>query len=259
MKHFQHTNTTTQTPATLILDPFQNSLQTTYISLILNTDYWDEKFCDHDKLQDKDTYNKPNDQIENDDLITDAHTSDALRYALIDWWTVNPQLLDTSALPNFQPRPENQQRQKAVIDKTDGLTKFLPLSTNPPLKNKRKKLYFPMNFGELKIDGLIDTGAMSGAIPETDLRKIRLLAHHTILNKGPIPEFQFIVANGQLKAPIATVDLQFEVGDITFREKFIVMTNITSPLISLLFLQRNGTILDTRQGILNFPFFPMQM
>ena len=59
-----------------------------------------------------------------------------------------------------------------------------------------------------------------------------------------------MVANGQLKAPIATVELQFEVGDITFRE-------IT--LIGLVLLQRNSTLLDMRQGILNFPFFSMQL
>ena len=68
-----------------------------------------------------------------------------------------------------------------------------------------------------------------------------------------------MVANGQLEAPIGSVELQFEAGDITFREKFIVMTNLTSPLIGLLFLQRNSTILDMRQGILNFPFFSMQL
>ena len=100
----------------------------------------------------KDTYTKPNDQIESDDLITDAHVSDALRYALIDLWTVGPQFPDTSALRNVQPRPENQQRRKAVIidDKNlpqlqvtpDGLTRFLPLSTNFPLKNKRTKFLF---------------------------------------------------------------------------------------------------------------------
>ena len=80
-----------------------------------------------------------------------------------------------------------------------------------------------------------------------------------MLNEGPPPEFQIMVANGQLEAPIATVELQFEIGDITFREKFIVMTNLTSPLIGLLFLQRNSTILDMRQGILNFSFFSMQL
>ena len=199
-------------------------------------------------------------------MITDAHVSDALRHALIDLWTVNPHSPVTSALPNFRPRPQNQLKQTEVIDNQilpqhqvtpDGLTMFLPLSTNLPLKNRRKMLYFPMDLGELIIDGLIDTGALSSAIPEADLRKIRLLAPHTILNEGPPPEFQIMVANGQLEAPIATVEMQFEVGDITFREKFIVLTNLTSPLIGLLFLHRNSTIFDMRQGILNFPLFSM--
>ena len=216
----------------------------------------------------RDTYNKPNDQIESDDLITDAHLSDALRYALIDLWTVNPHLPDTSALPNFPPRPQTEQRQIPVIDDqiiaklqvtTDGLTRFLSLPTNLPLQKKRKMLYFPMVFRELNIDGLIDTGALSGAIREADLHKIRLLAPHTILNEGPSPEFQIMVANGQLETPVAIVELKFEVGDITLRERFIVMTNLTSPVISRLFLQRNSTKLDMRQGILNFPFFSMQL
>ena len=116
-----------------------------------------------------------------------------------------------------------------------------------------------MDFGELNIDGLIDTGALSGTFPEADLRKIRLLAPYTKINGGPPPEFQIMFANGQLGAPIATVELQFGVGDITLREKFIVMTNLLCPLIGLLFLQRNSTILDMRQGILNFPYFSMQV
>ena len=116
-----------------------------------------------------------------------------------------------------------------------------------------------MDLWELSIDGLIDTGALSSTLPEADSRKIRLLAPHTILNEGPPPEFQIMVANGQLEAPIATVEVQFGVGDITFREKFVVMRNLTSPLIGLLFLQRNSTILDMRQGILNFLFFSMQL
>ena len=68
-----------------------------------------------------------------------------------------------------------------------------------------------------------------------------------------------MVANGQLEAPIATVELHTEVGDITFREKFIVMTNLTSPLIGLLIPKRNSAILDMRQGILKFPFFSVQL
>ena len=224
--------------------------------------YWDEELYDQDKLEYQDTHNKPNHQIESNELITNSHVSDALRYALIDLYTVNPHLPDTSALPNFQSRPQDLQRQTPVIDDQllpqlqvtpDGLTRFFSLSTNLALKNSRKMLCFPMDFEELNIDGLIGTGALSGAIPEAHLRKIRLLAPHTKLNEGSPPEFQIMVANGEFEAPIAIVELQFEVGDITFREKFIVMTNLTSPLIGLLFLQRNSTILDMRQGILSFP------
>ena len=116
-----------------------------------------------------------------------------------------------------------------------------------------------MDFRELNIDGLIDTGTLSSAIPEADLRKIRLLARNTLLNEGPPSACQIMVANGRLEAPIATVEWQFEVGDITFREKFIVMTNPTGPLTGLSFLQRNSTILDMNHRILNFPFFSMQL
>ena len=120
-------------------------------------------------------------------------------------------------------------------------------------------VYFSKDFRELNIAGHIDTGALSSAIPEADLCNFRLLAPHTILIEGPPPEFQIMDANGQLETPIATVELQFEVGDIMIRKKFIVMTNLTSPLIGLSFLQRNSTILDMRLGILNFPFFSMQL
>ena len=172
----------------------------------------------------KDTYNKPNDPIEQDDLITDAHVSDALRYVLIDLWVINPHLLDTSSLPNFQPRPQNQQRQIAVIDDQispdlqvtpDGLTRFLPLTTNFPIK-KRKMLYLPMVLEELNIDRLRDKSASSRAFPEADLRKNRLVAPYTILREGLPPKIQIMVSNGHLDASITTIQLQFEFGDVTF-------------------------------------------
>ena len=61
--------------------------------------------------------------------------------------------------------------------------------------------FFPMDFGELTIDGLMDTGALSSAIPEMDLRKIRLLSPQSLIREGPPPNFQIMVANGQLETP----------------------------------------------------------
>ena len=115
-----------------------------------------------------------------------------------------------------------------------------------------------MDFGEFSINGLIDTGALSSAIPEADLRKIRLLAPQSINKEGPAPSFQIMVAIVQLETPKSTVELKFEVGDIEFHEIFIVMENMIGPIIGLMFLQRNHTVLDMRQGILNFPYVSMQ-
>ena len=112
-----------------------------------------------------------------------------------------------------------------------------------------------MDFGELTLDGLIDTGAHSSAIPEADLRKILLLAPQPIVKERHAPSFQIMVANGDQETPKSIVKLKFEVRDIEFYEIFIVMEKLSSPIIGLMFLQRNHTVL----GILNFPFFLMQL
>ena len=116
-----------------------------------------------------------------------------------------------------------------------------------------------MKFGELTLDDLVDTGDISRAIPEADLRKILLLAAQSIVNDGPAPIFRIMLANGQLESPKSAVELKFEVGDIEFHEKFIVIEKLTSTLVSFSFLQRNFTMLDMRQSVLNFPFSSMQL
>ena len=165
---------------------------------------------------------------------------------------------ETSTEPIPQSLLDEKQFQNILITK-EGQPDCIPLSTSINLKCKKRMLYFPMDFGELTIDGLIDTGALSSAIPEMEPRKIRLLSPQSVIREGPPPNFQIMVANGQLETPKSTIELKFEVGDIEFHEIFIVMENLTGPIIGLMFLQRNHTVLDMRQGILNFPFFSMQL
>ena len=90
---------------------------------------------------------------------------------------------------------DEKQFQNVLITKDDE-PDCIALSTNNYLKCKKRMLYFPMDFGELTIDGLIDTGALSSAIPEMDRRKIRLLSPQSVIREGPPPNFQIIVANG---------------------------------------------------------------
>ena len=269
------------------LDPMSNRLQhdTSTIRLIPfiddynpyypDPDYgfdpnWDANCYNQHHLYFYRNFNKPNSNIEPDSLAVDRALNTVLAQARVDPWQhdVPPtrQMTHTEPDDEFHRAGPQVSLTAAVAARFEntlvtrtGEPDYVPLTTNLGLKYKRRMLYFPMDFGELTLDGLVDTGALSSAIPEADLRKIRLLAPQSIVKEGPAPNFQIMVANGQLETPKSTVELKFEVGDIEFHEIFIVMEKLTSPLIGLSFLQRNNTILDMRQGVLNFPFFSMQL
>ena len=68
-----------------------------------------------------------------------------------------------------------------------------------------------------------------------------------------------MVAVGDSETPKRAVELKIGRGDIEFHEIIIVMEKLSSPIIDLMFLQRNHTVLDMRQGILNFPYSSMQL
>ena len=251
--------------------PLIDDYNPTYIDPDYGRDpYWDIEIYNQDLLQF---------QYVLDDIAhyqTTVHENPPITHnkktrALIENWQMNdgtnhpvfPNPLGTetneaSTEPIPQSLLDEKQFQNILITK-EGEPDCIPLSTSINLKCKKRMLYFPMDFGELTIDGLIDTGALSSAIPEMDLRKIRLLSPQSVIREGPPPNFQIMVANGQLETPKSTIELKFEVGDIEFHEIFIVMENLTGPIIGLMFLQRNHTVLDMRQGILNFPFFSMQL
>ena len=62
-----------------------------------------------------------------------------------------------------------------------------------------------------------------------------------------------MVANGLLETPKSTVELKFEKGGFEFHEMFMVIEKVTDPIIVLLFLQRNHTVLDMPEGVLKLP------
>ena len=58
---------------------------------------------------------------------------------------------------------------------------------------------------------------------------------------------------------IGTLLLEFEVADFKLRESFIIMKNLSNPLVGLCFLRRNNAIFDVTQGTLTFPYLSMQL
>ena len=114
-------------------------------------------------------------------------------------------------------------------------------------------LDFPVDFVESTTDGPIDTGTTTSATSEAHLQEIRLLAPQTSFYGGPFPDFQVMVANRHLKTPGAAVQLLFEVGDILSRERFIVMTHLTSRIIGLIFYKEIA-LLKYAPSSTQFPF-----
>ena len=78
--------------------------------------YCKDDLYNQENLKYKHNFNRPLEQIEDDDVITHSHVSHELRYALIDIKTVNPQLPNTSPLPKFGPPTNFTKCQTPVID-----------------------------------------------------------------------------------------------------------------------------------------------
>ena len=131
--------------------------------------------------------------------------------------------------------------------------KCLPLFSAIALKQKRRMLFAPMDFKHFSIDALIDSGALVNCMPESEFQKLKNMSPDNILQETDPPPFKLQVANGDIESPTRTIQLQFEIGDWTFKETFIVANKITGPILGLTFLKSNSAILDASQGLLHFP------
>ena len=111
----------------------------------------------------------------------------------------------------------------------------------------------------MTIDALVDSGAYVSAIAQTDLDRIQQQAPSNILKIDDSPNFQIQVANGQLEKPTATATLKFDIGDHIFAEHFVVMKNLTGPIIGFHFMKHNSVVIDTTHGLIHFPHLTMQV
>ena len=137
---------------------------------------------------------------------------------------------------------------------------YLPLSSTIILKRKKELLYVPLDFENgLTIDALVDSGAYVSAIAQRQLDRIQQQAPSNILKIDDPPNFQIQVANGQLEKPTATATLKFDIGDHIFAEHFVVMKNLTGPIIGLHFMKHNSVVIDTTDGLIHFPHLTMRV
>ena len=136
----------------------------------------------------------------------------------------------------------------------------MPLSSTIVLKRKKEMLCVPLDFENgLTIDALVDSGAYVSAIAQKELDRIKQQSPSNILKIDDPPNFQIQVANDQLEKPTATVTLKFDIGDHTFAQNFVVMENLTGPIIGLHFMRHNSVVIDTTHGLIHFPQLTVQV
>ena len=138
---------------------------------------------------------------------------------------------------------------------------YIPLSSTIVLKRKKEMLYVPLDFENgLTIDALIDSGAYVSAKAQNELDIIKQQAPSNILKIDDPPNFQIQVANGQLEKPTATATLKFDIWDQNiFAAHFVVMKNLTGPIIGLHFMRHNSVVIDTTHSLIHFPHLTMQV
>ena len=161
---------------------------------------------------------------------------------------------------NFPPKITTSQIEERIVrdDITNEL--YMPVSSTIVLKRKKEMLYVPLDFEKgLTIDALVDSGAYVSAIAQKELARTKQQAPSNIIKIDEPPTFQTKVADGQLEKPIATATLKFDNGDHIFAEHFVLMKNLTGPLIGLPFMRHNSVVIDTAHILIHFPHLTMQV
>ena len=140
----------------------------------------------------------------------------------------------------------------------DGNTCILQHSTIQ-LKKRRRMLYLPLEFGEITMDRLVESGAFINAMSWSDYKKFKMNSDICVIKEYPQPPFKFECANAQLEQPIATVDIHFNIGTYTFTDTFVILPKTSSPITGLNFLRNHQAVIDTANATINVPHVEMTL
>ena len=62
-----------------------------------------------------------------------------------------------------------------------------------------------------------------------------------------------------LEQPIATADIQFNIGTYTFTDTFVILSKTSFPIIGLNFMRNHQAVIDTANGTITFPHVEMTL
>ena len=120
-------------------------------------------------------------------------------------------------------------------------------------------LYLALEFVEITIDDQVDSGAYIHAISWSDYIMIKTNTENGIIKEYLQPSFRIECANAQIEQPIATADVQFNIGTYFFTDTFVVLSRTSFPIIGLNFVRNHQALLDTANGTITFPRVEMTL
>ena len=147
---------------------------------------------------------------------------------------------------------------KEYVTEKDG-ERCIPLHSTIVLKKRRRMLYLPLEFGEITMDGLVDSGAFINAMSRSDYNAMKMNSDNCVTKEYPQPPFKIECANAQLEQPIDTADIQFNIGTYTLTDTFVILSKTSFPIIGLNFMRNHQAVLDTANGTINFPHVEMTL
>ena len=106
---------------------------------------------------------------------------------------------------------------------------YIPLHSTIPLKKRRRMPYLPLEFGKLTMNRLVDAGAFINTMSWSDYNLIKKNSDCCVTKEYPQTPFKIECANAQLEQPIATADIQFNIGTCTFTDTFVILSTTSFP------------------------------
>ena len=128
---------------------------------------------------------------------------------------------------------------KEYIAEKNGDT-YIPLHSTIVLKMRQRMLYLPLEFGEITMDGLVDSGAFINAMSWSDYNVFKMNSDKCVIKEYPQPPFKIECANAQLEQPITTADIQFNIGTYTFTDTFVILSETSFPIMGLKFMRNRS-------------------
>ena len=81
---------------------------------------------------------------------------------------------------------------KEYITEKNGDT-YIPLHSTVVLKKRQRMLYLPLEFGEITMDGLVDSGAFINAMSWSEYNAIKMNSDICVIKEYPQPPFKLNV------------------------------------------------------------------